>query len=137
MLQSVFKFLILLLFTLPLQHAVAQQDSVPVSQSSSNVALTESQKVEQLIMAIRSMNNATFIRNGSEYSCKEAADHLQAKWNKHSNRIKDANAFIEHLASKSSMSGKPYLIKFADGKTYKSADILNKELQRIEGGKTL
>ncbi|MCC9137958.1 DUF5329 family protein [Pontibacter silvestris] len=137
MLQYVLKCLVIILVALPLQYAVAQQNSAPVTNASNSKTLTEKQKIEQLIQFIRSMNDATFIRNGNEHSCKEAADHLQAKWHKHSDRIKDADDFIEHLASKSSMSGEPYLIRFADGKTHKSADILHTELNKIEKEKLL
>lgn len=94
--------------------------------------LTESQKVEQLILYIRTMKGATFIRNGSEHSCKEAADHLQSKWNKHKKDISSAREFIEVLATKSGMSGEAYKIKFKDGTVKNTNDVLMKELKRLE-----
>lgn len=96
------------------------------------VKLTESQKVEQLIQFIRNMKGATFIRNGSEHSCKEAAEHLQSKWNKHKKDISSAKEFIEVLASKSGMSGEPYKIKFQDGTVQTTNSVLMKELKRLE-----
>jgi len=94
--------------------------------------LTESQKVQQLIDWVRHLEGATFIRNGEEYNCQQAADHLQSKWEKHKDQVKTAEEFIDALASKSGMSGEDYLIRFADGKTVKSGEALHQQLQRIE-----
>jgi hypothetical protein len=94
--------------------------------------LSESQKVERLIHYIKSMQNATFIRNGSEHSCKEAAEHLMSKWEKHKSKIRSADEFIEKLASKSGMSGEEYKIKFDNGTVLTTYQVLKKELRRLE-----
>lgn len=99
--------------------------------AGSTAALTESQKVEQLIGWVRNLKGATLIRNGAEYNCQQAADHLQSKWEKHKDRVKTAEEFIDALASKSGMSGRDYLIRYADGKTVTSAAALRQQLQRI------
>ncbi len=113
---------------------MAQANNSPATSSTqeTNKHLTEEQKVQQLISYVRHMQGATFIRNGSEYNCERAADHLQSKWEKHKEEVKDANGFIDELASKSGMSGKPYQIRFADGKTVNSGVVLHQELARIE-----
>lgn len=72
--------------------------------------------------------NVRFIRNGAEYGPKEAADHLRQKLSSAGERVKTAEDFIEGLASKSSVSGKPYLIKTADGKIVPAAEWLGKAL---------
>ena len=100
--------------------------------SSTVAELTEAQKVERLIDYVRGLEGATFIRNGSEHSCKEAADHLLAKWEKHKSKISTAKEFINELASASGMSGEVYKIKFQDGTTLNSKEVLMKELERIE-----
>lgn len=94
--------------------------------------LTEEQKINQLIAYIEQLPNAKFVRNGSKYSAKEAAEHLRKKYNYAKDDIKTATEFIEELASKSSMSGKEYTIEFADGKVVKSGDLLRKKLAEIE-----
>ena len=94
--------------------------------------LTEIQKVHRLIHFVRSLKDATFVRNGSEHTCQEAADHLQSKWEKHKNNIGSARDFIEKLASKSGFSGEPYKIRFKDGTEYTTNAILTKELERLE-----
>ena len=116
------------------QPASAQQSETPAITTSASVsgALSESQKIDLLIDNIRGMKGATFIRNGSEHSCQEAADHLQAKWEKHASKIQSAEDFITHLATKSSMSGEAYMIRYADGREAPTADVLHKALRQLK-----
>ncbi|WP_439881479.1 DUF5329 family protein [Pontibacter sp. MBLB2868] len=108
-------------------------DSNSLTKISITVAgLTESQKVDRLIQYIRGMKGAVFIRNGSEHTCKEAADHLQSKWEKHKGQIKTAEEFIEELASRSGLSGQDYMIRFEDGSETTTNAVLTKELKRLE-----
>jgi hypothetical protein len=93
--------------------------------------ITEAQKIEMLIAFI-AKQEGTFIRNGSEYNASQAAEHLRMKWKKAGKAIKTAKDFIEHIASKSSMSGKPYQLKLKNGRTVNMANLLNAELERIE-----
>ncbi len=106
------------------------------SQTSSNSdkpdKLTEAQKIEVLIRSIEKLEGAEFIRNGEAHTAKSAAEHLRMKLRKSRGRIKTAELFIEKIASESSMSGDPYLIKFANGKKVRSRDFLNKKLKQIE-----
>lgn len=92
---------------------------------------TEEQKISKLISYIRNLESAVFIRNGVEYSSIKAADHFQAKRKKAGTRIKTAREFISNLAAKSS-TGEPYRIRFSNGKTFTTSEVLMKELGRIE-----
>ncbi len=94
--------------------------------------LSEDKKVERLIQFIAKMDGATFIRNGSEHTCREAAEHLESKWEKHRESIKTAQGFVEELASRSGLSGKDYLIRFADGTTKTTNEVLTTELNQLE-----
>ena len=116
------------------QPASAQQSETPAITTSASVsgALSESQKIDLLIDNIRGMKGATFIRNGSEHSCQEAAEHLKAKWEKHGAKIKSAEEFIEHLATKSSMSGELYKIRFSDGREEPTGEVLLKALGQLK-----
>jgi hypothetical protein len=71
-----------------------------------------------------------FIRNGKEYGPEEARKHIQKKYEYARNRIKTAEDFIQGVASKSSISGKPYKIRCKD-QTMLCADWLGAELQRF------
>jgi hypothetical protein len=93
---------------------------------------TETQKIETLISTVNDLKDATFIRNGKEYDCKAAADHMRTKWSYAGDKIHTAQEFIEQIASKSSQSGKPYLIRFGDGREVKSSEFLTEALDRLE-----
>ena len=96
--------------------------------------LSEPVKIEALIISVEQLPGAVFIRNGSEYSADKAADHLRMKLRYAGKRIKTAEEFIDNLATGSSMSGKPYRIRFADGHTVESAVYFREQLRRIETG---
>jgi len=94
--------------------------------------LTEKQKIEALIAHVANLENATFIRNGEEYPPADAADHMRTKLDYAGSRVKTALQFIEHIASKSSMSGEPYLIRFDDGREVESGPYLTGVLRHLE-----
>ena len=93
--------------------------------------LSEPQKIEALITSIDQLKGAVFIRNGSEYSGAQAAHHLRMKWDNAGSHVKTAEDFIDKCASQSSMSGKKYQIRFANGKTVDSAVYFREELRKI------
>ncbi len=55
-------------------------------------------------------SDCTFIRNGKEYDAEDAEAHLRMKYKRGRRYASTTEKFIENLASKSSMSKKPYLI---------------------------
>jgi peptidoglycan hydrolase CwlO-like protein len=117
------------------QKAYAQSNShINGTARTSSTSLTETQKIEHLIANLRNMKGAVFIRNGSEHTAQEAADHLNSKWQKYRSKIKTAEEFIKHLATKSSMTGDLYMIRFPDGKTAPTAEVLQNKLSQIEAG---
>jgi len=61
-------------------------------------------------------SHLTFTRNGTEYSSQEAADHIRNKYEYFRSRIGSPEDFIHLCASKSFVSGKPYLVTTAQGK---------------------
>ena len=50
-------------------------------------------------------------------------------------RVKTTNDFITGIASKSYLSGKPYLVKFADGHTQPTGDWLRAHLAEVRKNK--
>jgi hypothetical protein len=105
---------------------------LPVLLLTAPAPTPEAQKIEALIRAVASLQGAVFIRNGSEHAPAEAADHLRLKWKNAGRRVKSAPEFIQHCASGSSMSGRPYEIRFKDGRTVLARDWLWTELKRME-----
>lgn len=114
------------LLTFPCAAVASRADSLPQP-----AILTETEKIELLIRSIETMPDARFIRNGKEYSSVQAGRHLRKKWAHVKKRITTADQFIEHIASKSSVSGASYLILRADGSTVTSEKLLRIRLHEI------
>lgn len=94
-------------------------------------ALTESEKIKLLLDKIEH-SGLIFIRNETEYSSKKARIHLERKLSNAGSLIRTAKHFIEHIATKSSWTGKPYYVKFSNGKMIRSAVWLRRMLLEIE-----
>src|SRR3982074_1274380 len=75
----------------------------------------EQQRIDYLFASLASLKGAVFIRNGSDYEAQAARDHLQKKLDYAGERGQTAEQFIQYCASQSSLSHKPYQIRFADG----------------------
>jgi len=119
-------------------HAVAAKPNVQVPVLGPRTAtapvahLSEAQKIQALIHSVETLQGAVFIRNGSEYDSAKAADHLRRKLDYAGKRITTADQFIDKLATGSSMTGKPYKIRFADGRTVESAVYFHEQLRKLE-----
>ncbi len=96
---------------------------------------SEKEKIEALIKHVEELKDAVFIRNGTEHDAKTAAKFLRAKWESKEAEIKTAKEFVEKIASASSTSGKPYLIRLKAGKETKSGEYLMAELKKLEKDK--
>ncbi len=94
--------------------------------------MTEQSKIEALIRSVESMNDATFVRNGSDYSAKNAAKFLRGKWDAQRKEVHSAVDFIDKVATRSSTTGKAYLIRPKAGAETPCADYLKAQLKKIE-----
>jgi len=79
----------------------------------SSVNAAENSEIGYLLSFISS-SDCTFIRNGKEYTAVKASEHLEYKYNHVKSRIKTADQFIDKIASKSSISKKPYEVRCGD-----------------------
>jgi hypothetical protein len=68
-------------------------------------------EIDDLITYVQT-SGVRFMRNGSEYSGTEGAQHLRDKLAKAAGHVKTTDDFITGMASKSYLSGKLYLVKF-------------------------
>jgi hypothetical protein len=73
------------------------------------LADTMDDEIDYLISSV-GKSGCIFIRNGKRYAGKDAQAHLTSKRRRNAHLIDSTEDFIEKLASKSSMSGKVYLI---------------------------
>lgn len=112
--------------------ATASNATVPATQG----ALSETAKIQALISTVERSDSLVFIRNGSAHDPVQAASHLRLKWKNAGKRVRTAEDFIRYCATGSSMSGKPYQIRFADGRVEDSAVYFHAQLRRIEAGRT-
>lgn len=103
-------------------EASAQQDS------------GEAAKIQYLIGSVESLQGVVFIRNGSEYDARQAAEHLRLKLKRAGNRIKTAEEFIRLCASRSSLSGEAYRLKSPDGKTVDAEVFFRERLKTFPAG---
>jgi hypothetical protein len=119
-----------------LANALVGEDFATFEISDAIIAsLTESQKIERLLAAVESLEGAVFVRNGVDYSADDAASHLRSKLQVAGDRIATADAFIEHIGSKSSTTGETYQIRFGDGRVIPAGEFLRAELQRLSAEK--
>jgi hypothetical protein len=88
-------------------------------------------EIEALIVRVEHAHGVVFIRNGSDYSAGEAAAHLRRKLVAAHGRITTAEQFIDHLGTRSSMTGIVYRVRFADGREIGSATWLRQLLREL------
>ena len=106
--------------------------SISVFAHAADSTSLESQKITYLIASVETLQGAQFIRNGSAYDAKAAADHLRLKLRKAGSRVVTADDFIRLCASASSVSGIPYQIRFADGRVFSSEAYLRQKLAEFK-----
>jgi hypothetical protein len=108
------------------------------SQGTAGLALAgtlstdERRKIETLLEHLAQLEDANFVRNGVAYNSRTAVTFLRRKWEANDDQVNSAREFIERIASLSSTSGKPYLIRFQDGAEVTAEEYLVAQLKRIE-----
>ena len=88
----------------------------------------EQGKIDYLIQSVEQLQDATFVRNGSDYNAQQAAEHMRTKLRFAGSRVVTVEDFIVCCGTGSSVTGTPYTIKFADGRILPSADFLHEKL---------
>ena len=86
-------------------------------------------EIRGLIQAVAE-SGCEFDRNGTRYSAKDAAQHLELKYSRGKRHVKSAEDFIQRLASKSSWSGNPYQM-ICEGETEPAGDWLSATLIQL------
>jgi len=75
-------------------------------------------------------SDATFIRNGQTHTPQEAVNHIKAKYEHFKSEIKTPEDFIRLAASKSLLTGQPYLVRTPDGKEMRLDEWLTAALKQ-------
>ncbi len=89
-----------------------------------------SPEVEALLTFIGT-SDCDFTRNGITHSATEAEAHLRRKYAYAEDQIDSAEAFIDRLATRSSISRQPYTVTCAGGPSRASADWLHEQLRTL------
>jgi hypothetical protein len=95
--------------------------------------MSEEAKIDHLLASVKQMPEGTrFMRNGKEYGSGKAAEHLRMKYARGKKHAGTAKLFIENIASKSSLTGIEYRIRFVDGSTVTTREFFLEQLKKIE-----
>jgi hypothetical protein len=86
--------------------------------------------VASYLISTVAASGCVFIRNGSEHTGAEAAAHMRKKFDYFKKKIKTPEDFINRCASKSELSGKPYMVRFPDGKTIRCDEWMKKLVEQ-------
>lgn len=93
---------------------------------------TESEKIKFLLNELdKPGSNLKFIRNGDEFTGKEAKEHMEKKLKYAGDKIKTVDDFINHIATKSYITGNLYYVKLPDGTKIESAKWLRDALKKL------
>lgn len=68
-------------------------------------------RINSMLDALGQKKDLIFVRNGDAHTCEEAVSHLRLKLGNTRNRIDTAEQFIDKVASSSSITGKPYIVR--------------------------
>ena len=103
-----------------------------VAANAGERSAAQNARIDYLLGVVASLHDAQFIRNGTSYDSAAAVKHLRLKLRAAGSRIKTAEDFISYCASASSVSGRPYEIRFSDGQVVLSADFLRQKLLEFD-----
>jgi len=81
------------------------------------------------LLAFLENSECHFERNGTMHTGKDTVNHVKKKYNYFKSRIDSAEKFIEYSATKSTMSGKYYMVLCKDNPMVKTQDWLLQELK--------
>ncbi len=77
-----------------------------------------------------------FIRNSDKHDATDAAEPMNSKYEYFRDKIKTPEDFIQRCASKSLMSGKPYLVVLENGEEVRTDDWLLRALASYRHGQS-
>ncbi|HSV96914.1 MAG TPA: DUF5329 domain-containing protein [Spirochaetota bacterium] len=115
-----------------LAFAIALAALIPPHHSgAADIDPLERGRIHSLLNALERSGFA-FIRNGASYTAREARAHLKMKLDRAGGRVKTAEQFIDYCATRSSSTGRPYLVRLPDGSTVEAGKWLRTRLAEID-----
>jgi hypothetical protein len=95
-------------------HA-SSSSTLPLTSETAATSETGAETIEYLIAYVE-QSKLTFIRNGQEHDSGAAAAHMRHKYEYFKVSIATPEEFIEQIASKSLLSGRPYMVRLPGGR---------------------
>jgi hypothetical protein len=92
----------------------------------------ESERVEKFLTLLGQRTDLVFIRNGKEYPVNKAVSHLRRKLKNSADKLTSAEQFLDNVASGSSISGQPYLIRRPGGANEKAGPFFHELLKKAD-----
>ena len=97
---------------------------------SNSFASQTNEEIASLLLFIEKSEECTFIRNGKHYDSHKALQHVEKKYAYFKERINTAEDFILYSATKSSITGRPYMV-ICSGVSNSTSDWLNAKLDML------
>ncbi len=94
-----------------------------------SAAAGTTEEIASLLLFIE-QSECTFIRNGKHYDALKAREHIEKKYTYYKERITTPEDFILYSATKSSITGEPYMV-ICNGVNMVTSDWLNAELAEL------
>ncbi len=101
-----------------------------VTNSFADISESQKPEVEHLLLFVET-TECSFERNGKKYDGERAAGHIKRKYNHFRDKITTTEEFIEYSGTKSTMSGKDYLVYCGDNGPIKSSAWLLEALKQF------
>ncbi|MBI4880307.1 MAG: DUF5329 family protein [Planctomycetes bacterium] len=95
----------------------------------------ETSRIVRLLECLEA-SDLTFLREGQEYTGKDAAAHLRDKMQSMQSGPPSIERFIEEVGSRSSTTGSPYQVRLPDGGIVDSATWLRRKADELFGAAT-
>jgi hypothetical protein len=89
---------------------------------------TAETEIEYLLTSVGT-SQCEFVRNGSPHSGSDAESHLRMKYRRGQRYVKSAEQFINRIASASSLSKRPYLMRCEGAEEVPAGDWLHTQLK--------
>lgn len=90
------------------------------------------ERIDALLQALAARTELRFLREDKVYTAAEAARFLHGKLAARGAGMKSAELFIQRIASRSSSTGRNYLVLWPGGRQQAAADFLTEELARVD-----
>ena len=95
-----------------------------------NAAVADTQQEIDHLLEFVASSDCLYERNGAKHSGPEARDHIRMKYEHYRKKVETAEDFIRYAATKSSISGQPYIVT-CEGTEIRASQWLMDELVRF------